>query len=476
MIQFLLNGQQVEINNINPNTTLLLFLRQNASLKGTKEGCSSGDCGACTVLVGSKQGEHWEYKAINSCLALLASMHGKQVITVEALASDSELHPVQQAMVDNNGSQCGFCTPGFIMSLAGLYDQATNPSRDQIVESISGNLCRCTGYSPIVKAAALASSYKTSQTLSRVNHWQPDDMSIPGIENSSKDCVFTPQSEQQLKALLQQYPNANLVAGGTDINLSITQLYESLGNIIITTQVQELSTIELCDDGGIAIGAAVSYEQAAHSIVQHYPEAKQLLSRIGSLQIRQAATLAGNIANASPIGDGPPLLIALAAKVEVASDKTFVEHKLEDFIRGYKTTILKPGEYIRRIIIPPRPVAANYQFLKVSKRFEDDISTVLLAAFYSEKDGLINDCRFAFGGMAATPKRASSLEQMLLNKSPNTLNIDELAALIDKDFEPMSDVRASANYRLEVARNLVKKVLLAISGETQLLSIWTNRE
>lgn len=469
MIEFLLNGNVAKVAQANPNTTLLQYLRETAQLKGTKEGCGSGDCGACTVLLGSWQNEQWQFEAINACLALLASAHGKHVLTVEALNNSTELHPVQQAMVDCHGSQCGFCTPGIVMSLTANYMHGSN-SDHAIEQALSGNLCRCTGYKPIINAAKQAWQEKTEADDSlhqQFGYWQPE--SSPQL-GSGEQAVYVPQTESELQLLLTDYPEATLVAGGTDINLTITQQFQSLGTIIHTRQVKELQHIQQTESW-LCIGAAVSYEASAKAIGRIIPTATSVFERIGSLQIRQAATLAGNIANASPIGDGAPMLMAMNAVIEIGSSAGNRKVAIEDFITGYKQTCLRHGEYIRSIQIPLPNDKQQFVFHKLSKRFEDDISTVLVAARFEVREEKIVDACIAFGGMAATPVKAAGIEEQLIGKSVSGLNANALATHFTASLSPITDVRASANYRSQAANNLVRKALLALQGQAP-VSVW----
>jgi xanthine dehydrogenase small subunit len=516
VIQFLLNGQSVSEVSLRADTTLLQYLRTGVGLVGTKEGCASGDCGACTVLLGRWRGTaaagHWAYESVNSCLLLLAAVHGAQVLTVEALASGDTLHPAQQAMVDCSGSQCGFCTPGFVMSLAGMYLQgaAAPAPLPAVQEAISGNLCRCTGYKPILAAARSLHHYPVAAPPGQTGYWEPRRDILPQLgelppgelpvsgNNASTGtafisstasistesltkaapgaqapATFVPQTETALQQLLQQYPQAHLVGGGTDANLAITQRFVAPATRILTTQVAELQTLEETP-AALLIGAAVSYQRAAAAIGAWYPEARALLGRIGSLQIRHTATLAGNLASASPIGDGAPMLMAMQAQVEIGGGAQVRQCAVAELITGYRQTCLQPGEYIRRILIPRPQAAALYRFIKVSKRVEDDISTVLLAACISLRaDGHIASACLAFGGMAATPRHAAAAEALLLHSDPQRPDPVALAAALQQDFSPIGDVRASAAYRQVVAQQLLVKVLLACAGSSEPTSVWS---
>lgn len=469
MIEFYLNGQPQKLDQTDPNLSILDWLRTKMRLSGTKEGCASGDCGACTVLLGSldQQGE-WQYAAMNSCIGLVGALHGKHLITVDALQSEPA-HPVQTAMVECNGSQCGFCTPGIIMSLVGLHQQVAvsgqHANAHQLMEALAGNLCRCTGYRPIVEAGART-------VVDSVQQWDGSSLFSPQpdagfmaareqaavLQDEAGNRFTAPLSLAALREVLAAQPQARLVAGSTDLALEITQQLKSLPQMVSVEQVAELKLLEQ-DDENLTIGSALTYAQFGPLLNQYWPAFAPMLERLGSLQIRNRGTLGGNIGNASPIGDMPPPLIALGADIQLDSAAGSRWLALEDFFVDYKKTVLQPGEFIRAVRIA-KPAANERLFIyKISKRLDDDISAVL-AAFWLRLDGeQIEDCRLAYGGMAGIPKRALAAETALRGQRFDEPAIAAAAAALAQDFTPMSDVRASAAYRQEVAGNLLRRAL-----------------
>ncbi len=490
MIQFILNHNLIQLDDLQADKTLLDFLRLDKNLTGSKEGCASGDCGACTVVIAEpdKSGLALEYKSLNSCICLLGSMHGKQVITVDSLrsSSDGELHPVQQAMVDEHGSQCGFCTPGFVMSLfamqkklktktscksGGVYlanidneDKAhpptftsSSPSREEIIHNIDGNLCRCTGYRPIIDAgvSVLNQSFiddfdKTSQqTLEVLKH----------IASAETENFFIPETIEALADLVLQNPGVKLLAGGTDLALDITQGLQSLDKVIYIGQVKALKQISETDDA-ITIGAAVTYQECSERLAQEYPTLRNHLERFASTQIRNVGTIGGNVANASPIGDMPPVLVALDASLVLQKgDQTRVV-KIDDFYTGYKQTVLQEGEFLRDIVIPKNKANHTLSVYKISKRHADDISAICAAFYIHIEDGNVVSIRIGMGGMAATVKRAINCEKYLKGQSLNRETLEKAKIEIATDFEPMNDVRASREYRLLMAQNLLERLFI----------------
>jgi len=470
VIRFFLNGTATEELNIPADMTLLRYLRQNQSLVATKEGCGSGDCGACSVLLGEQINGSWQYKAINSCITFVAQLHGKSLITVDQLVNaEGEMHPAQSAMVEYHGSQCGFCTPGIIASLAALHENLNGQQLDQqqILDALSGNLCRCTGYKPIIDAAEHMVDYQQDRT-SMVQVWQPEaEQSAPeaGLK-AGESQSWAPSNEAELADILAKHPDARMVAGATDIALEVTQMQRPINKLVAINQVQELRRIELEDDA-ILLGAAVTYAEAEELIQQEYPEFAALLHRLGSRQVRNNGTIGGNIANASPIGDTPPVLLALNACIELASQKGSRWLPLQEFFLDYKKTELQAGEYLRRIRIPRLQENQSLKVYKISKRLEDDISAVLAAFVVDlEQDAQgktqVKSIRSGFGGMAAIPKAAEKTQQALIGQELTLDNFSKAAELLSQDFMPMSDVRASSNYRLQVARNLMKKCALEL--------------
>ncbi|WP_422473365.1 xanthine dehydrogenase small subunit [Endozoicomonas sp. ALB032] len=469
MIRFLLNETLVELRDTPSDTTVLDYLRGNHSHNpdrktGTKEGCCSGDCGACTVVVAEPENDRLNYQTINACIALLPALNGKQLITVEDLAEGEKLHPVQQAMVDHHGSQCGFCTPGIIMSLFAFHHEAPE-NRPDIPEALGGNLCRCTGYQSIVDAADEIASLTSSD---RFKHQEQETVqklnALKARLDDTANGVFMPNSEQALADYLLQHPQARLLAGGTDLGLEVTQQMKDLPSLVTLASVNELKEIT-CTDREMIIGSAASFRQLEPLLARHFPEFAEMLSRLGSQQIRNVGTLGGNIGNASPIGDTPPVLLALDAQVELRIGNTIRSLPLEDFFLGYKKTLLEESEFIARIRIPLKP--HQLRVYKLSKRYGDDISAVLAAINLELNDnGIITRARVAFGGMAAIPKRALACEKALTGKEASATTLQEAQKAIRSEFTPLSDVRGSSDYRLQAACNLLERYFLEMSGQT----------
>ena len=469
-MQFVVNNNLVDLENIAPDMTLLRYLRNEQHLNGTKEGCASGDCGACTVLVGSKGPNGVAYKAVNSCICALGSLQNQYVITVEGLrTADSAdgLHPVQEAMVTCHGSQCGFCTPGFVMSLAALHsnaDELQNTSDEQlrpkILDAISGNLCRCTGYRPIIEAGIQALKIP-AQTVNIVQEWRPNAplASKPALAQAD-DFYWQPESETQLQSLLRGYPDARLIAGGTDLMLEVTQLYKSLPQLIDLNAIPSLKIIEVSDTQ-VNIGAAMIYSDVEKVLAELSPEFVKFLGRLGSRQIRNRGTLGGNICNASPIADCPPYLLALDAELIIGNSAgEYRREFLTDFYLDYKRTTLARGEYLAQIVIERSALAQPLKLFKITKRYEDDISAVM-GAFRCDANKRLS---IAFGGMAATPKRAR-LTEAFLHQHADHLDdelIEQACGILASEFSPLSDVRASSAYRMAMACSLLKKACYAL--------------
>ncbi len=482
-MQFLLNQSPVTLDEFAPDTTLLEFLRTERVQRGSKEGCASGDCGACTVVLAEAVNGQLRYRSINSCITYLGAVENCQVITVEGLSPNtSELHPVQQAMVDQHGSQCGFCTPGFVMSLFAMMHQPPQknskelPPLEQINHALGGNLCRCTGYRPIIDAAkALLANpvqdqfdLRAAATIKQLQSFIHAQTSNPSMES---DCSFfaVPKTVKQLLDLLAEHPDARLVAGSTDLALETTQQLRNLPKLIHTAKVAELRRIEEQDDQ-VIIGAAVTYSEAEPILVKHFPAIQGLLHRLGSLQVRNQGTLGGNIANASPIGDMPPVLLALNARLILRSHKGVRELPIDQFFTAYRQTALNPGECIESIILPKPSVNSFLRIYKLSKRLDDDISAVCAAIHLTLKDDRVLSARLGFGGMAATPARALQAENALIGKPLTEAGIAEAQEALAQDFSPLSDVRASATYRLLSAKNLLLRAVLEYTA-TQSLEV-----
>lgn len=462
------NGKRTVVTEMDPHETVLDYLRLREGSMGTKEGCCEGDCGACTVVVRTMDGEQAKYEAINSCIAPLGSMDGKDLITVDDLASDGSMHPVQQAIVDKHASQCGFCTPGFVMALYALYENANGPvDRPMITDGLAGNLCRCTGYRPIVEAGLAACNGKSTESAS-----QGHLALLTELEQETETSLYlgngerffaAPTSEDELAALYENHPDATLVAGATDVGLWITKHLNKIEKIIYLGRVAGFRTIETSSDG-LNIGAGATYTDAETALGAIDPDVAEVVRRIGSAQVRNAGTIGGNIANGSPIGDTPPLLIALDATLTLRKGNIERQLPLEEFFIDYGKQDRAVGEFVKSIFVPAKSDHEFFRAFKLSKRFDQDISAVLMAMKLTMDGTTIQQARIAYGGMAATPKRAASVEQLLTGADINNLHPTVLDAL-SQDYAPISDMRASASYRLQSAGGLLQKALLEIAEE-----------
>jgi xanthine dehydrogenase small subunit len=464
MIRFLLDGKTVSVSGPPPTTTVLEFLRDTAGRSGTKEGCAEGDCGACTVVLGELAADRQgiDYRAINSCIRFLPTIDGRELVTVESLqAADGRLHPVQQAMVDCHGSQCGFCTPGFVMSLFGLYLNNAAPQRRDVVDALAGNLCRCTGYRPIVEAGCRMPSYPA------VSHWSPADAQSPERRRAlralqRRDMLnvpgfAAPRTLEQFAATFEAAPHSLVLAGGTDVGLWVTKHLRELPPLLYIGEVEELQAIHADADGGLWIGAAVSLSRAWPALVAAYPPLAEQARRFASPPVCNSGTLCGNVANGSPIGDSMPALLALGAEVELRKGAQLRRLPLEHFYQGYRKTALMPGEFVAAVRVPPPQPDALFASYKLSKRFDQDISAVC-AAFRLVLDAdRVADARIAYGGMAAVPARATQAEQALLGQPWSTAAVDAACMALAADFQPLGDMRATSAYRLQTAGNLLRR-------------------
>ena len=477
MIEFLLNGRLEKVDQVDPNLSILEWLRTKMRLTGTKEGCASGDCGACTVITGTPDLDgNIQYEAINSCISLLGSLHGKELITVDAFQQEPG-HPVQRAMMEKHGAQCGFCTPGIVMSLIALHahKEGTDPNDHGLLEALSGNLCRCTGYRPIIDAGrqALVQEWTPEPSHPAASlcgtSARPELSGIPGgsVSSGTADGLRydAPATLTELRELRRNFPESRLVAGSTDLALEITQQLKTLPHLISLERVDELKG---CAQEGdeLVIGAAATYQQFRGPLSALWPAFDAMVERLGSLQIRNRGTLGGNIANASPIGDMPPPLIALGATLVLDGPDGERRLHLEDFFHGYKQTDLKPGEFVHSVRVPVPAANEQLYIYKISKRLDDDISAVLGAFRLTVDNGVVADCRLAFGGMAATPARAHKAEATLKGQPWNEAGVAAAITALASDFSPLTDVRASAAYRLQVAGNLLRRALLASDANT----------
>jgi xanthine dehydrogenase small subunit len=471
-VHFLLDGKPVAATDLPPTMTVLEYLREIAHRTGTKEGCAEGDCGACTVVLGelAPDGSEVRYRAVNSCIRLLPTIDGQELVTVENLqAKDGRLHPVQQAMVDHHASQCGFCTPGFVMSLFALYLRSEAPSREQVLEALSGNLCRCTGYRPIIDAALRMGEYPEPPRWSRQSARSSERLAalrdLRRQRSLKTPGFYAPRSTDELAAALQAEPHAVVLAGGTDIGLWVTQQLRDLPSIIYIGEVAELKRIER-DAAGIVIGAAVTLTEGWDAIVAAYPQLQELAQRFGSPPVRNSGTLCGNIANGSPIGDAMPALIALGAEIELRRARHTRRLPLERFYLGYQRKDLLPGEFVVSVTVPAPRAGQQFASYKLSKRIDQDISAVC-AAFVVEQQGeRVVAARIAFGGVAAIPSRAPATENALIGRAWNEDSIERAAAALSQDFKPLTDLRASSAYRLKAAGNLLRRFYLAHGGST----------
>ena len=483
MIRFLLNDQLQGLDGVAPSLSVLQYLRTMIVRTGTKEGCAAGDCGACTVVVGELIDDALHYKAVNSCITPVGTLHGKQLITVEHLQTDAGLHPVQQAMVDCHGSQCGFCTPGIVMSLFAWWQQIRqgtgNADRHGVEIALSGNLCRCTGYAPIVRAAEQSLSIDGADTLGAQREQVIAQLQSlrgePGQLTSGSQQFVVPDSSQAVARLLAAHPQAQLVAGATDLGLEFTQQLKQPDMLIYTGNVKELNALEETD-GALIIGGAVTYSRLQPLLQGHFPAFAQLLDRLGSLQIRNQGTLGGNVANASPIGDTPPVLLALNARVNLHSDGGSRSIPIESFFTGYRKTVMAPGEFIESIVIPKLQDGDVLRVYKISKRFDDDISAVCLALWLQFEGDIVTAVRIGCGGMAATPARAFKTEQALLGRPFDAAAVTAARQALAEDFSPIDDVRASAAYRIAVAGNLLTRARLEREGAVDVNLFSANHE
>lgn len=477
MIRFLLNDQPVSLDNVEPGLTVLQYLRTNLGLTGTKEGCAAGDCGACTVVLGVMEAGDVRYQAINSCITPVGILHGKQLIVIEHLQQQDSLHPVQQAMVDCHGSQCGFCTPGVVMSLFAWRQEvqrgAAGADHHSIAQALSGNLCRCTGYLPIFRAAAKAGEAAVEpQSADVAAQLQALQADADGQITCGDTHFFSPTSRVELARLLGDWPSARVVAGATDLGLEITQQLKRPPVLIHTARVVELLQIEETPDR-LQIGAAVTYSDMQPHLQRCFPAFAELLERLGSRQIRNQGTLGGNIANASPVGDTPPVLLALDACIHLRSLFGARALPLSQFFTGYRTKALRQGEFIESVDIPKLKSDEVLKVYKISKRFDDDILAVCFALWLKMDGEVVADVRIGCGGMAATPARAFKTEDALRGKVFDQAAVQAAGAVLAQDFQPLSDVRASAAYRLAVAANLLHRAWMEWrSGEALQVMNW----
>ncbi|PZX16191.1 xanthine dehydrogenase small subunit [Palleronia aestuarii] len=474
-VSFLLNGERISVEAA-PTTTLLDWLREERGLTGTKEGCNEGDCGACTVMVTDAEGA----RALNACILFMGQIDGRAIRTVEGIAGpDGTLHPVQQAMIDHHGSQCGFCTPGFVVAMAAAHLSGARDHDNQI----AGNLCRCTGYAPIIRAAEAAAEAPVPDWMRDTPpkpsagpapaaagrdpnpaeigaDWGQTDplagtgASAAGDPGRTGEAV-RPATVDALARWYLDHPDATLVGGATDVGLWVTKGLRDLGTVAFLNGIEEMRRIEVGADR-IRIGAGVTLSALGAFMSDRHPTFAELIRRYGSVQVRNAATIGGNIANGSPIGDGPPALIALDATLHLRKGDAERSLPLEDYFIDYGRQDRQPGEFVEAISIPVQP--DRLRCAKISKRFDQDISALCACAAIEMQEGVIVSARVAFGGMAGIPKRARSVEGALVGRSPAEALAPARDAL-SEDFTPLSDMRASAAYRMAAARGVLARFL-----------------
>jgi len=472
-VRFVLDGKIVEAQGARRTTTVLDYLREQLHRTGTKEGCAEGDCGACVVMVGSLNaaGQGVDYVPVNSCIQLLPTLDGKSVKTVESLKKpDGTLHPVQQAMVNCHGSQCGFCTPGIVMSLVNLVQINASPKRQDVSDALSGNLCRCTGYAPILDAAAKACSNKAAlklddagdvPLLKEIQRASTPTLSLEGdiivqpVVRTRKGNEFvSPATLAEVADYLVKHPTSTLLAGSTEVGLQVNKQYSRPDHIVYLGNVAELKQVKDTTQAW-HIGAVVSLTEVETLVSKAYPDFAEVLRRFGSPPIRSTATLAGNIANGSPIGDTMPCLMALGATLTLRrGDKTRTV-SLDKFYTGQKQTVLQAGEFIEAVVLPKPQAGQVFRAHKVSKRFEQDISATCAAITYSLKAGKLSGVKLAYNGLAPSPCRAPKLEAVLEGKAPADVKASDLDAAITASFVARDGLRATWAYRSLVARNLV---------------------
>lgn len=469
-IRFLRRGLVVEHRITNPMHTVLDYLRLEEKRKGTKEGCNEGDCGACTVAIGRLREGKVIYEPANACILLMGHLHGCELVTVDDLALGGKLHPVQQAMVEHHGSQCGFCTPGIVMSLFVLYHAPGKPDRRGIVDQLAGNLCRCTGYRPIISAATQACTGEAkdvwSETAAEIAAELEKLNDGEDVFCGTTECFAAiPARPETLCELAAKHPDATVIAGGTDVGLWITKQLRSLPKLIFTGRVESLHAIS-DRVATLSLGSAVTYSEAERQIAELSPDIAEVFRRIGSRQVRSSGTIGGNIANGSPIGDMPPMLIALGARLVLRKGDEQRDILLEDYFIDYGKQDRKPGELVWRIDIPKLKSSERLFAHKISKRFDQDISAVLAAFKFVITGRVIGAATLAFGGMAATPRRARKTEDALKGLKLDAPELwEDAVATLAQDFTPISDMRASAGYRMEAAKALLLKALHELVGE-----------
>ncbi len=507
-IRFFHQGEIMSVSGLESTTSVLAWLREHAGCTGTKEGCNEGDCGACTVLVGELQADDQvAFKPVNSCIQFLPTLDGKALLTVESLGGQ---HPAQQALVACHGSQCGFCTPGFVMSLAACLERhagaGTVATRAQLADDLSGNLCRCTGYRPILDAGEQMFRLPLRRLADVASGGVPgaasgaamvaalkslrDQQAAAALHYAAPTPFFAPRTVAELAALRLAMPEARLLAGGTDIALWVNKQFRALGELIYLGGVAELKPIQTTA-GWLEIGAGASLQAAWAALAQHWPSTLDMGRRFASRPVREAGTMGGNVANGSPIGDSAPVLIALGAQIVLQRGSEQRTLPLQDFYLAYMQTQLQPGEWVRALRVPlpaPQalaqsppdaagPLTSHLRVHKLSKRFDCDISGLAAGLWLQLQGDSVTDCRFAFGGMAGIVKRAAGAEAAVRGQPWTEANVQLAIVALDADFQPLSDLRASASYRRRAARNLLMRLWLETRSNAPLaadqLSVWS---
>ncbi|MDB6084593.1 MAG: xdhA [Gammaproteobacteria bacterium] len=478
-LRFVLDGAVVCIDEPPPTQTVLEYLRDMAGRRGTKEGCAEGDCGACTVVLGelTADGRGITYRAVNSCIRFLPTLDGKELVTVESLQQSSgAAHPVQQSLVDNHASQCGFCTPGFVMSLFALYLNRDEAAREHVLDALAGNLCRCTGYRPIIEAGMRQYGYAAPARWSREEARSASH--VEALRSIARDPdaasslrypgLHAPRTLDELADALASRPDSVLLAGGTDIGLWVTKQLRELPPLVYLGDVAELARIEERPQE-LWIGAAVTFTDAWPALLARYPACAEQAARFASPPIRNSATLCGNLANGSPIGDSIPVLIALGAELELRCGATVRRLPLEDFYRAYQKKDLAAGEFVVGVAIPPPTDGQLLASYKVSKRFDQDISAVCATFCVTLEDSQVTAARLAYGGLDGIARRARHAERALIDGGWSLAGVEACVAALETDFEPLSDLRASREYRLRAAGNLLRRFHLQHQGGAEAL-------